>query len=150
MIHSSVKIGQYCIIAEDAIIGEGTEIKSFVEIRPGTVIGKNCYIDSGVKFSGNSTIGDNVTLRYDSIIARGVVIKNNTYVCPRVMTNNLDEGKQQIGGATIGENCFIGTNTVIQHGVEICDNVITGSMSFINKDIKESGTYIGIPAKKIK
>ena len=89
-----------------------------------------------------------MTLRYDVIIARGVEIGDGTYICPRVMTNNLDSGKTQIGGAKIGKKCFIGTNTVLQHGIEITDGVTTGSMSFVNKDITEKGIYFGNPAKK--
>lgn len=149
MIHSSVKIGQYCVIDEDVEIGEGTVIKSFVEIRKGTKIGSNCYVDSGVKISGDCKIGNNVTLRYDVIIARGCDIGDRSYLAPRVMTNNLDAGGKSIGGAKVGSDCFIGTHTVLNHGIEICPATTIGSMSFVHKSITESNTYVGIPAKKI-
>jgi UDP-N-acetylglucosamine acyltransferase len=146
----NVEIGSYCVIDDDVIIGDNTVIKSYVELRKGTVIGKDCYIDSRVSSSGNCKIGDNVTLRYDTIIARGVEIGDRTYVCPRVMTNNLNENQNGIGGAKIGKDCFIGTNVVLQHGITIADGTTIGSMSFANKDIIDSGVYIGIPAKKIR
>ena len=98
----------------------------------------------------NCIIGNSVTLRYDTIIARGVEIGDGTYVCPRVMTNNLNTSKSQIGGAKIGKNCFIGTNAVLQHGINIGDNVVIGSLAFINKDCEENSTYIGIPGKSWK
>ena len=66
------------------------------------------------------------------------------------MTNNLNTGKSQIGGAHIGSNCFIGTNTVFQHGVVIGDNVVTGAMSFINKNIPSNEIWYGSPAKFYK
>ncbi len=125
-------------------------IRNFVELRENTIIGKDCYIDSRVSTSGNCVVGDNVTLRYDSILARGCRVGDGTYICPRVMTNNLDTGGSQIGGAHIGANCFIGTNTVFQHGVKIGDNVITGAMSFVNKDIPEGEIWMGSPAKFYK
>lgn len=149
-IGNNVEIGDYCIIEEGVSIGDNTVIKNFVELRKDTTIGKNCYIDSRVSTSGNCRIGDDVTLRYDSIIARGVEIGNNTYVCPRVMTNNLDTEKLQIGGAKIGSGCFIGTNTVFQHGLIIGNNVVTGAMSFINKDIPDNEIWFGNPAKMFK
>ena len=136
------------MIEEDVIIGDNTIIKNYVELRKNTIIGEDCYIDSRVSTSGNCKIGDRVTLRYDSIIARGVEIGDDTYVCPRVMTNNLDSGKIQIGGAKIGAKCFIGTNSVLQHGISIVDNTTIGSLSFVNKDIIDSGVYFGNPAKK--
>ena len=92
IIGENVQIGSFCVIEEDVIIGDNTIIKNYVELRKNTIIGKDCYIDSRVSTSGNCKIGDRVTLRYDSIIARGVEIGDDTYVCPRVMTNNLDSG----------------------------------------------------------
>jgi UDP-N-acetylglucosamine acyltransferase len=103
-----------------------------------------------VSTSGYCKIGNNVTLRYDSIIARGCIIGDNSYISPRVMTNNLDTGKVQIGGASIGKNCFLGTNTVLHHGIKIGDNCIVGTMSFVNKDIPNNEVWIGIPAKFYK
>ena len=91
-----------------------------------------------------------MTLRYDTILARGCKVGDGSYICPRVMTNNLDSIGSQIGGAHIGKNCFIGTNTVIQHGVKLGDNVITGAMSFVNKDIPDAEIWIGSPAKFFK
>ena len=123
---------------------------NFVELRENTIVGKDCYIDSRVSTSGNCEIGNNVTLRYDSIIARGCKIGDNTYVCPRVMTNNLDTEKIQIGGAIIGKKCFLGTNTVLHHGIKIGNNSITGTMSFVNKDIPDNEIWIGSPAKFYK
>jgi acetyltransferase-like isoleucine patch superfamily enzyme len=117
-------------------------------MRDKTIIGENCYIDSRVSTSGNCTVGNNVTLRYDAIIARGVEIGDNTYVCPRVMTNNLNTEKKQIGGAKIGANCFIGTNAVLQHGITIGEGVTIGSMTFVNIDCEEKSKYYGIPAKR--
>jgi len=146
-IGNGVEIGNYVIIEDDVEIGDGTIIKNYVELRKNTKIGKNCYIDSRVSTSGNCVIGDNVTLRYSVIIARGCEIGDGSYLCPRVMTNNLDTGKSQVGGAKIGKDCFIGTNTVLQHGITLGDNVVTGSLSFVNKSIPSNEIWIGSPAK---
>ena len=148
-IGDNVIIENHCVIKKDVTIGDNTHIKNFVELRGNTKIGNDCIIDSRVSTSGNCIIGNSVTLRYDSIIARGVEIGDGTYVCPRVMTNNLNTVKSQIGGAKIGKNCFIGTNAVLQHGIILGDNVVIGSLAFINKDCDANATYIGIPGKKI-
>ncbi len=147
IIGKNVIIGEYVIIEEGVVVGEGTTIKNFVELRKNTVIGKDCYIDSRVSTSGDCIIGNNVTIRYDSIIARGCKIDDNTYICPRVMTNNLNTGKIQIGGAHIGKGCFIGTNSVLHYGIKIGDNSVTGAMSFVNKEIPEGEIWYGNPAK---
>lgn len=141
-------IGEYCIIDDDVEIGKGTTIMNYVELRKGARIGKNCYIDSGVKMSGDCVIHDKVTIRYHTIIARGVIIGSDCYICPQVMFNNLDAGGNSIGGAKVGDGCFIGTNSTIQHGITIAPSTTIGAKSFVTTDIDEGGyTYIGIPAK---
>lgn len=87
-------------------------------------------------------------MRYGVIIARGVVIGDNSYLAPRVMTNNLDEGLNLVGGAHIGKNCFIGTHSVLQHGINIGNDVIIGALSFVNKDCSDNKTYFGVPSKE--
>jgi UDP-2-acetamido-3-amino-2,3-dideoxy-glucuronate N-acetyltransferase len=149
VIGDNVRIGDHVRISSNVSIGSNTQIMNYVEIRTNTRIGESCYIDSGVAFSGESVIGNNVTLRYKAIIARGVQIGNNTYVCPQVMTNNLDTAKHSIGGAHIGSNCFIGTSSVLNHGIVIEDDVKIGSLSFVNKNCEKGKTYIGSPAKEI-
>jgi serine acetyltransferase len=49
----------------------------------------------------------------------------------------------------LGDNVVIGANSVLIGPIHICDNVIIGAMSLINKDITESGVYVGSPARKI-
>lgn len=149
--HYKCIIGEYCIIHPDVQIGEGTKIMNYVELRAGTVIGKNCYIDSGVKMSGDCRIGDNTTVRYDAIIARGTRIGADCYICPQVMFNNLDSEANKIGGAWVGEGTFIGTNSTIQHGINIAPRTTIGAKSLVLKSNSISGeTWVGSPAKKVE
>lgn len=128
-------------------IGQGTFIGSYCHLKKGTVIGINCNLDNQVQSSGYNFVGDNVTLRYGVILARGCQIGDGCYIAPRVMFNNLDVNQQKIGGAKVGKGVFIGTHSVISHGITICDNATIGAMSFVSKDITEKGTYYGIPAR---
>ena len=146
-IGDNVEIGNYCHLKTGVVIGNGTKMMNHIELRANTIIGEECYVDSGVKSSGNVIVGNKVSLRYDSILARGVEIGDNTYVCPRVMTNNLSADQSQIGGAKIGKDCFIGTNAVLHYSNTIGDNVVVGAMSFVNKDAAAGSVLIGVPAK---
>lgn len=149
-IADDVQIGHFCII-DDVVIGPGTVIKSHVEIRSGTRIGAMCYLDSGVKISGNAEIGDAVVLRYDTIIARGCRIGEDTYVSPQVMFQNLDHERQSVGGALIGRGCFLGTNASFAAGIRVADRTVVGAKSLVTKSIEEAGwIYIGVPARAHK
>ena len=149
----------YNIIADDVVIGKGTVLKHFIELRKGTVIGKDCYIDSRVSTSGDCQIGDRVTLRYSAIIARGVIIEDDVFLAPQVMTENLNHRGEAIGGAHIGIGewdhetrfrVFVGTKAVIAAGLKICAGVVIGRFSNVRKDILEPGVYAGDPLRRLR
>lgn len=130
------KIGKGCIIHEDVQVGDNVTIQSGVELRSDTIIGDDCYIDSGVKSSGRCRIGNRVTLRYDTIIARDVIIRNDVYIAPQVMFINIDfiEKDHPRRPTIIGNSVKIGTNATIDAGVRIADYVIIGAKSMVVKD----------------
>lgn len=150
IINDEVIMDHFCIIGEDCIIGYKTRIRSHVELRKKTIVGADCYVDSGVKSSGLNRIGNRVTLRYDAIIARGCDIGDDSYICPQVMTNNLDHNGQEVGGAKILPGCFIGTNSTIGAGITLAAKTIIGSKAMVTKDIDIAGVYIGVPAKRVR
>lgn len=149
-IGDGVVMDHFCIIGEDCIIGSGTKIRSHVELRKKTIVGKDCYVDSGVKSSGLNRIGDRVTLRYDAIIARGCDIGDDAYICPQVMTNNLDHNGKEVGGAKIEAGCFIGTNSTIGAGITLAARTVIGSKAMVTKTIEKAGVYIGVPAVRTR
>lgn len=113
----------------------------------------------------------------DSYIGENVIIGNGSVVCPKsILTCDISVGKFSIINisTTIGHDCILddfvvlspncslsghtkiksetllGTNVVTIPKRNICNNVVVGASSCVVKDITESGTYIGSPAKRIK
>lgn len=145
----NIKIGHFCIIQDNVIVGDNVEIENFVLLKSGTRIGNDVYIDSYFRSSGNNSIGNNVTLRFGSTIARNVTVGNNTFISPNVMTIFTTHKGEKSKGTAIGNNVFVGTNAVIAPDVKIADNVVIGSMSYVAHSCLEEGIYKGIPAVKV-
>ena len=55
----------------------------------------------------------------------------------------------KLGKVTIGNNVFIGAGTIVLYNVCIADNVIIGAGSVVSHDLKQSGVYVGVPAKRV-
>jgi acetyltransferase-like isoleucine patch superfamily enzyme len=146
----NLKIGYFCVIQNDVIVGDNVKIENFVLLKSGTRIGNDVFIDSYARSSGNNHIGNNVTLRFGSTVARNVFIGNNTFISPNVMTIFSTHKGEQSKGTNIGNNVFIGTNAVIGPNVKINDDIVIGSMAYVVHDCIIKGIYAGIPAKKIK
>jgi len=154
----NLKFGWGNHIHRGVTVGDDCKIKSFVELREGTVFGDGCYIDSGVVSSGLCKIGDRVILRYKSIIAKGTEIEDDVFISPQFMTENVSHRGEEIGGAKIGfgdwdgesmYRVFVGTNVTLAAGIEICPGAIIGSKTNVRKSITEPGVYVGNPARPI-
>ena len=50
----------------------------------------------------------------------------------------------------VGTLAWIGAGATVINGIEICDNVMIGAGATVINSICEVGTYVGVPAKKLK
>jgi len=147
----NLKIGSFNVIMEDVIVGDNVEICHHVLLKSGTVIGDNCYVDSYVLTSGNCTIGNNVFLRYQTVIARNVIIEDDCFFTAGVKTIFLDHSAQQTAEPLhIKRGCYFGDNAVIMGGITIAENCIIGACAFVNKNTEKNGVYAGIPARRFR
>ena len=132
------------------------------------VIGKNCYLADNATIIGDTVIGDDCSIWFNTVI-RGDVnfIKMGNKV-------NVQDGACihctfQKYGTTIGNNVSIGHNAIV-HGCTLHDNVLVGMGAIVmdncvvhsntiiaagavvlENTICEAGSiYAGVPAKKVK
>ena len=144
------KIGYHCIIEEDVEVGDNVDIQHYVLLKKGTKIGSNVYVDSYVRSSGDNQIGNNVTLRFGCTIAREVIIDDNVFISPNVMTIYSKHTGEEVPGTYIGKGCHIGTGAILGPGIKLAEEVVVGALSFVSKDCLKKGIYAGVPAKLIK
>tara|TARA_R110001632_G_C11201557_1_gene403255 strand:- start:56 stop:658 length:603 start_codon:yes stop_codon:yes gene_type:complete len=109
--------------ASDIEIGEGSIICAGTIITTNVVLGKHTHLNLHTTIGHDTRIGDYFTT------APGVKISGNV---------------------TIGDYVYVGTNASIIQKVNITNNVVIGLNAGVVKDINQSGTYVGVPTKKIK
>jgi UDP-2-acetamido-3-amino-2,3-dideoxy-glucuronate N-acetyltransferase len=146
--------GQYCVIAEDANIGERTRIGNFVFIRDKTVIGNECTIGSFVDIEGEVRIGNFVSLQSGCYLTRGVEIEDEVFCGPRVVTMNdksityrraslpfLRKPPRILRGARVGGG------SVLCPGVTIGQNAFVAAGSVVVADVPDATIVMGNPAR---
>lgn len=131
-----------CVIAPDVRIGPDTRIGNFVFVRDQTIIGRGCTIGSYVDIEGEVQIGDFVSLQSGCYVTRGVIIEDEVFCGPRLVTMNdaricyrrpalsfvrkaprvlraarLGGGVLLCPGTTVGENAFVGAGSVVTKDV---------------------------------
>ena len=106
-----------------------------VEIGEGTVVMANAVINSSAKIGRHCIINTGAIVEHDNILSDYVHLSPNVALA---------------GMVSVGKSTHIGTGACTKQVVNIASNCIIGAGSVIVRDISESGTYIGVPARKIK
>ena len=100
-----------------------------------------CFIAHGAHIGPQSQIGTGTIINTYAVIEHEVSVGNFCHIAPNATI---------CGRTTIGDNVFVGVGASIKDSVRICSNVIIGAGATVIRDIMESGTYVGIPARKVK
>lgn len=123
------------LIAETAIIGEGTVIQPNVFIGNHAIIGKNCIIHPNVTIYDRCVIGDHVTIHANSVLgADAFYYKNRPEGYDQLITGGSVVIKDSVD---IGASCTIDRgvsgDTTIGEGTKIDNQVHVGHDTVIGK-----------------
>jgi sugar O-acyltransferase (sialic acid O-acetyltransferase NeuD family) len=108
--------------ADDVKIGKGTVVMAGAVINPSVQIGEGCIINTCA------------SVDHDCLL--------EAYV-------HISVGAHVAGTVTIGQQTWVGAGAIVSNNVAIHAECIIGAGAVVIKDITESGTYIGVPAKKM-
>ena len=110
------------IIGTDVNVGIGTAIMAGVVINSSSVVGKGCIINSNSGLDHDNNIGDYV------------------HISPRA---------HLAGTVKVGKGSWLGIGSVVSNNINICSGCKIGAGAVVVKDITESGTYVGVPVRRI-
>ncbi|MDD6238195.1 MAG: acetyltransferase [Oscillospiraceae bacterium] len=107
----------------DVHIGVGSVVMANAVVNPSAHIGKHCILNTTAVVEHDNRIGDFA---------------------------HISVGAKLGGTVTIGNRAWVGIGAAISNNVTICDDCMVGAGAVVICDIKESGTYVGVPARKNK
>lgn len=114
-------------------------------IHPSAVIAESAKLGTGVLVAANAVVG------VDAVVGDGAIVNTLASVdhdCGLGDFSHVSAGVHMAGTMKIDSYTFVGVGaTVIQN---ICSDCIIGAGAVVAKPIVESGTYVGVPARKIK
>ena len=102
-----------------------------VQIGYGTIICPYCVLTTNIQVGNHCHFNLATTIGHDSVISNFVT------TAPGVKIS---------GNSNLGENVYLGTNSSVKEKITICNNVTIGMNAAVVKNIKDSGTYVGVPA----
>lgn len=117
------------LVHPSAVIGE------WVELGIGTVVMANAVVNSG------TAVGEGVILNTGSTVDHDCRIGSYAHVAP---------GSHISGNVSVGEGSWVGVGSSIVNNVSICERCMIGAGAIVVDDIREAGTYVGIPARLLR
>lgn len=124
-------------------IAQTYQIPYYTAIHPNTIIGIDAKIGEGTVVMANTCINPNALIGKHTIINTGAIIEHDNIIEDFVhISPNVSLG----GTVHIGEKTHIGIGATVKNNINITSNVIIGAGAVVVKNIKEKGTYVGVPA----
>lgn len=104
-------------------IGEGTVVMAGAVVNVCTKIGKHCILNTGSSVDHDNRIGD---------------------------YTHISVGARLAGTVTVGQSVWVGIGSVVSNNLTVCDGCYLGAGAVVVQNIEEPGTYVGVPARKLK
>ena len=150
------KIAQINSMDGDKIVAIGNakireQIQSKIETV--TLIHPNAIISRRVKIGAGSVIMAGAVINSDVVIGKGCIINTGASVdhdCIIDDYSHISVGVHVSGTCSVGAHTWIGAGATVSNNIKICDDSIIGAGAVVITNIEVSGTYIGVPAKRIK
>jgi len=121
--------------------------KYFSWIHPTVIITGDVEIGEGSFIGANSILTTNIKIGNHGLLNRGNHIGHD---CKIGDYFSMMPGSIVSGNVKIHDCVYMGTNSSIKEKTSIHSLVTIGMGSAVIKNINESGTYVGVPSKKIK
>lgn len=136
-------------VQDNVVIGRGSRVGSMTlihadaSIGSGTTIGSHCNICA-------CSIGNNVSIQTGCHITRGVVIEDDVFVGPGVVTLNDKLKGKPMTFPHIEKGAKIGGGSCILPGVRIGAGATVGAGSVVTRDVPAGAVVMGNPARAKK
>ena len=111
------------VVSPYAFVGEGTVVMPRAVINAGAAVGSHCIINTGAVVEHDNRLEDFVHISPNAALG---------------------------GTVTVGEGTHIGIGACVRNNINICGSCTIGAGAAVVKDITVPGTYVGVPAGRIK
>jgi len=159
---SSGYVNETADVSSSAVIGAGSKVWHYAQIRENSVIGENCIIGRGAYIGTGVELGDNCKVQNYALVYEPAKLGNGVFIGPAVvLTNdhfpraiNADGSPKSADdwhpvGVDIREGASIGASSTCVAPVVIGRWALVGAGSVVIKDVPDFALVVGSPARRI-
>ena len=117
-------------------------------IHPSAIISPSAIIENaGVLIMPLVVVNARATIQRGVILNTSCVVEHECFVAE---FSHISVGAKLAGNVRLGKRNFLGINCAILPNLSLADDCILGGGALLNKSLKKSGVYVGVPAKSLK
>lgn len=105
-----------------------------------SIAGRGIFIGFSSFIGADVLVQDNCIINTGAIIEHHTTIEKHCNIAPSATINGL---------CHIEEGVFVGSGSVIIQMIRVAKQTVLGAGAVVVKSIEESGTYVGVPARKL-
>jgi len=153
------KIVETAQIGEGVIIGDGSSVWDFVQIRENAVLGTNCVVGRGAYIGPGVQIGDNVKIQNNALVYDPARVADGVFIGPAaILTNDVypraidpsgelkDTSGWESQGVDVKKGASIGARAVVLAGVTIGHWALVAAGATVIRDVPDYALVAGNPA----
>lgn len=118
-----------------------TVVHPRASLSPSARLAPGCFVAAQAVVGPLAQVGEGVILNHGSVVDHDCVVGDYTHVAPRVAMG---------GASALGARVVAGAGAVLLPGVHVGDDVILGAGAVVCADLPHTGTYVGVPARRVK
>jgi acetyltransferase-like isoleucine patch superfamily enzyme len=156
----SVHIHLTAMVSDSAVIGEGSRIWHWAQVREHAHIGRECIVGKGCYIDTNVAIGNRVKIQNNVSIFHGVTIEDGVFVGPHVCFTNdktpraiTPEGELKgaddwtITPTLVRYGASLGAGAVIVCGITVGRFAMVAAGAVVTRDVPDHALFVGNPAR---
>lgn len=116
------------------IIHPSATVSRYARLGQGVFVAPGALINTGAEIGNATIVNSGASIDHDCVIGAA------SHIAP---------GASLSGDVIVGIRGWIGTGVAIRQGIKICDDVVIGVGAAVVTNITESGTYAGVPARRL-
>jgi sugar O-acyltransferase (sialic acid O-acetyltransferase NeuD family) len=115
-------------------------------IHPNAIIGNEVEIGNGTAVMAGAIVNCCTKIGKSCIVNTGSTIDHDNYIEDYV---HISPGAHLAGSVKVGQGSWLGIGSVVSNNISIASECKVGAGAVVVKEITESGTYFGVPARRV-
>ncbi|MBS6677510.1 MAG: acetyltransferase [Clostridiales bacterium] len=134
-------------LIREKIANKMSSVKWYTAIHPSAVISSlGVTIGKGTVIMANAVVNAGASIGNHCIINSGAIVEHDNRIEDFA---HVSVGVNLAGTVYIGKRTWVGIGASVSNNLSVCKDCMIGAGAIVVKNIKESGTYVGIPAERI-